>query len=387
MHSCESQLCIIILATCDMIHIVLIQFKSTQFKSTQLNSIQFKSIQINSNQFKSIQINSNQLNSIQINSIQLNSIQFKSIQFKSIQFNSIQFNSIQFKSIQIKSTQFKSIQFNSIQFKSIQFKSIQINSIQFNSIQFNSINSNEISDHSDHSILFNDNIQINQLNHFLLTNSIKSNQKMKFFSNQIDLTQPWIYHYDPETKQQSKEWVEEDAPPPTKVRRAKSVGKQMWAIFFRSSGFVAAVALEDRKTVTADWYTTVCLPKVITEINYQREKAGVRGILLHHDNASSHTALRTREFLEDSGLRTLPHPPYSPDLAPCDFWLFPTIKNELRGRRFSSNEELVGALFKVIEAIPKDEWKMCFQKWFSRMKKCIESHGEYVEKMYYKSSY
>ena len=176
----------------------------------------------------------------------------------------------------------------------------------------------------------------------------------------------WIYNYDPETKQQSKEWVEEDAPPPTKVGRVKSVGKQMWPIFFRSSGFVAAVALEDRKTVTADWYTTVCLPKVITEINSQREKTGVRGILLHYDNASSYTALR--KFLEDSGLRTLHHPPYSPDLATCDFWLFPTIKNELRGKRFSSNEELAGALFEVIETIPKDEWKMCFQKWFSRMK-------------------
>ncbi|KAI6647993.1 hypothetical protein LOD99_8320 [Oopsacas minuta] len=74
----------------------------------------------------------------------------------------------------------------------------------------------------------------------------------------------WIYHYDPETKRMSKEWVEEDAPPPTKVRRARSVGKQMWAIFFRSNGFVETVALEDIKTVTADWYTTVCLPKVIT---------------------------------------------------------------------------------------------------------------------------
>ncbi|KAI6652475.1 Mariner transposase [Oopsacas minuta] len=41
----------------------------------------------------------------------------------------------------------------------------------------------------------------------------------------------WIYHYDPETKRMSKEWVEEDAPPPTKVRRARSVGKQMWAVF------------------------------------------------------------------------------------------------------------------------------------------------------------
>ncbi|KAI6658779.1 Mariner transposase [Oopsacas minuta] len=74
----------------------------------------------------------------------------------------------------------------------------------------------------------------------------------------------WIYHYDPETKRMSKEWVKEDAPPLTKVRRARSVGKQIWAILYRSSGFVEAVALEDRKTVTADWYTTVCLPKVIT---------------------------------------------------------------------------------------------------------------------------
>ncbi|KAI6651205.1 hypothetical protein LOD99_5352 [Oopsacas minuta] len=158
----------------------------------------------------------------------------------------------------------------------------------------------------------------------------------------------------------SKEWVEDDAPPPTKVRRARSVGKQMWAIFFRSSGFVEAVALEDRKTVTADWYTTVCLPKVITAIGSQREKTGIRGILFHHDNASSHTAIRTRELLENSGLKTLPHPLYSPDLAPCDFWLFPRLKDQLRGRRFSTNEELRGALFQAIGDIPKEELKKCF---------------------------
>ncbi|KAI6661502.1 Histone-lysine N-methyltransferase SETMAR-like [Oopsacas minuta] len=169
----------------------------------------------------------------------------------------------------------------------------------------------------------------------------------------------WIYHYDTETKRMSKEWVEEDAPPLTKVQRARPVGKQMWAIFFRSSWFVEAVALEDRKTVTADWYTTVCLPKVITAIESQREKTGIRGILLHHGNASSHTAIRTREFLENSGLKTLPHPPYSPDLAPCDFWLFPRLKDQLRGRRFSTNEELRGALFQAIGDIPKEDWKKC----------------------------
>ncbi|KAI6647818.1 Histone-lysine N-methyltransferase SETMAR-like [Oopsacas minuta] len=142
-----------------------------------------------------------------------------------------------------------------------------------------------------------------------------------------------------------------------KMRRARFVGRQMWAIFFRSSGFIEAVALEDRKTITADWHTTVCLPKVITAIESQIEKTGIRGILLHHDNASSHTVIRTREFLENSGLKTLPHPPYSPDLAPCDFWLFPRLKDQLRGRRYSTNEELRGALFQAIGDIPKEEWK------------------------------
>ncbi|KAI6652954.1 Histone-lysine N-methyltransferase SETMAR-like [Oopsacas minuta] len=105
----------------------------------------------------------------------------------------------------------------------------------------------------------------------------------------------------------------------------------MWANFFRSSGFVEAVALEDRKTVTADWYTTVCLSKVITAIESQWEKRGIRGILLHHDNASSPTAIRTQEFLENSGLKTLLHPPYSPDLAPCDFWLLDSKINYVGG--------------------------------------------------------
>ncbi|KAI6650013.1 hypothetical protein LOD99_6228 [Oopsacas minuta] len=115
-----------------------------------------------------------------------------------------------------------------------------------------------------------------------------ANGSSRAVSEILTSNQTWIYHYDPETKRMSKE----------------------------STGSVEIVALKDRKTVTADWYTTVCLPKVIIAIEPQQEKADIRGILLHHDNASLHTAIRTREFLENSGLKTLPHPPYSPDLAP-----------------------------------------------------------------------
>jgi hypothetical protein len=51
---------------------------------------------------------------------------------------------------------------------------------------------------------------------------------------------------------------------------------------------------------------------------------------LHHDNASSHTSFAVREFLAQHNITTFPHPPYSPDLAPCDFFLFPKLKTHLK---------------------------------------------------------
>jgi histone-lysine N-methyltransferase SETMAR len=56
--------------------------------------------------------------------------------------------------------------------------------------------------------------------------------------------------------------------------------------------------------------------------------------LLHHDNALSHTFALTQQFLEKYVMAVIPHLLYSPDLAPCDFFLFPKMKLKLEGRRF-----------------------------------------------------
>lgn len=74
------------------------------------------------------------------------------------------------------------------------------------------------------------------------------------------------------------------------------------------------------------------------------------------------------------------HPPYSPDLAPCDFYLFPNVKKNLRGIRFSSAEAAVEAYEKEVAQIPTSEWNRCFENWFLRMKKCIDFNGDYFEK-------
>ncbi|XP_031634629.1 histone-lysine N-methyltransferase SETMAR-like, partial [Contarinia nasturtii] len=187
----------------------------------------------------------------------------------------------------------------------------------------------------------------------------------------------WIYAYEPETKQQSTVWVFQSEDNPTKVVRARSVAKQMVACFFAISGHVATVPLEDRKTVNSDWYTTIFLPEVFGELRKNNHR---RRIILHHDNASSHKSHHTTEYLTAQKIELMGHPPYSPDLAPNDFFLFPSVKKKLHGQRFSTPEEAVDAFKTHVLEISVSEWHECYGKWFERMQKYIDHHGEYFEK-------
>ena len=176
-------------------------------------------------------------------------------------------------------------------------------------------------------------------------------------------------------------WVFEDEDPPTKVVRSRSVAKRMVAVFFRRQGLVKVVPLVEQKTVTSGWYVDVCLPVVFQEINKARPATGLRGIMLHHDNASAHTAARTAEFLHESGVQVIPHPPYSPDLAPCDFFLFPKAKKELRGQRYETEDAAIAALAEVLDRVTHEEWQCCYETWFQRINRTIEVGGDYFEKI------
>ena len=96
---------------------------------------------------------------------------------------------------------------------------------------------------------------------------------------------------------------------------------------------------------------------------------------LHHD-----TAAQTRDFLSTQNVDLMSHPRYSLDLAPNNYFLFPNIKNKLRGQRFSTPEEVVAAFKMHVLEIPQSEWLKCCDNWFKRMQKCINLHGEYFEK-------
>ncbi|CAH1967343.1 unnamed protein product [Acanthoscelides obtectus] len=192
---------------------------------------------------------------------------------------------------------------------------------------------------------------------------MSSTSEEELEDSQQNRNNPDNYCYESENKRQSAVWVFQGEEKPTKVIRSRK-------------GWLRHLCQKRQRTVTADWYTTICLPKVITELR----KINPERIILHQDNASSHTDQKTRQYLTEENVELLDHPPYSPDLSPNDFFSFPKIKNRLRGQRFQSPEEAVDAFKNAVLDLPANEWNRCFENWFERMQMCINLRGEYFEK-------
>ena len=99
------------------------------------------------------------------------------------------------------------------------------------------------------------------------------------------------------------------------------------------------------------------------------------GILFHHDNAPVHTARAVTDVLAGYKWELLEHPRYSPDLAPCDFHLFPKMKEHLRGQRFETEEDIIQATKVAIKNLDKCSNVTAFKDWWQR----IEKWGYYVQ--------
>lgn len=204
--------------------------------------------------------------------------------------------------------------------------------------------------------------------------------RSNYVNSIVTCDETWLYYFDVPTKSQSKVWMFEDEPPPTSVKMSRSVKKRMVAVFFTKRGILATVVLDKGKTITAAWYTEECLPQVLEALKNERPNSRLDTWLLHQDNAPAHRAGKTTDYLHQAGIKLLGHPPYSPDLAPCDFALFPYVKKQLKGRKFSSDEELTGAFEEICGCVPEGYWSNVFSTWFTRMKTCISASGDYFEK-------
>ncbi|CAK1594867.1 unnamed protein product [Parnassius mnemosyne] len=169
----------------------------------------------------------------------------------------------------------------------------------------------------------------------------------------------WIYAYDPETDDQSAEYRAKGEPKPKKPRQSKSKIKVMLTVFFDHRGVVQSEFLQTGQAVNKEYYLSV-MRRLSEAIRKKRPELWADNFwFLHHDNAPSHTALILREFFAKNSTNIVPQAPYSPDLAPCDFWLFRKLKRPLRGNRFESIGDIKRESLRALKAIPETDFNNC----------------------------
>ena len=165
-----------------------------------------------------------------------------------------------------------------------------------------------------------------------------------FLSRLVTMDETWLYHYDPDTQQQSMEWRHSDSLRPQKKSECKNPLEEFSPPFFgdNQDSILPIDYLPKGQTINAEYYSFL-LVQLTDILKEKRRGKFTKGVLFLHDNAPAHRALATKKKLAYLCFQCLDHPPYSPDLAPSDYHLFPGLKNQSKGRHFSSDAEVIPA--------------------------------------------
>uniref|UniRef100_A0A3Q0S4N0 Uncharacterized protein n=1 Tax=Amphilophus citrinellus TaxID=61819 RepID=A0A3Q0S4N0_AMPCI len=141
----------------------------------------------------------------------------------------------------------------------------------------------------------------------------------------------WVHHFEPDTKQQSMRWKHPSSPPPKKAKVVLSAGKVMVSIFWDAKCIMFIDYLQKGHTVSGEYYA-----------NLLRQ---LRKVLFHQDNAPAHKSVLAMDAVCDCGFELVDHPPYSPDLAPSDYFLHPNMKKHLAGKQYRTNDEVISSSY------------------------------------------
>ena len=154
--------------------------------------------------------------------------------------------------------------------------------------------------------------------------------------------------------------------------------KLMVTVVWNPHGFHIIDVLPKGTKFNAEYY----ISHILTPLAGKQKNLGVepgRKLVIHADNARPHTAKKVSEFIDSAGLRNAPHPPYSPDLAPSDFYLFGYLKNKMKGESFPSADDLLQRVLQILNNISTDTLKKVFDEWLDRLQRCINAKGDYFE--------
>jgi transposase len=138
-------------------------------------------------------------------------------------------------------------------------------------------------------------------------------------------------------------------------------------------GFRLLDALPKGNTFNAEDYRV----NILTEFLLLRPQVDGRRLVIHAGNARPRTGRKCQAFCEEKRFRLAVHPPYLPNLAPCDFLLFGHLKHYLQGIGFPSREALLAAIHEIVGAILRPTLENVLWHWMKRLEWISQNNGDY----------
>lgn len=199
----------------------------------------------------------------------------------------------------------------------------------------------------------------------------------RFWKKIITGDEKWIFF---RNSSGGKQWVQPGKPTQQVVRTNRFEKKVMLCVWWNYEGPVHWELVPDGTAVDGNLYAAQ-LQRVYEALSTRYPALVNRGrAILQHDNAPAHTSRTVKQkIMELQGIEVLPHPAYSPDLAPSDYHLFRSMAHFLRGRRFSSEEEVKTAMAEFFASKTADWYRQGITQLAERWLRVIETDGLYFE--------
>ncbi len=182
----------------------------------------------------------------------------------------------------------------------------------------------------------------------------------------------WVLYVNVHRRHQ---WVDQDAEPEPEPKAEIHQKKIMLCVWWDMHGMVHQELLPPNTTINASYYCAQ-LERVEAELKIKRP--GLGKVRFLHDNARPHTAKLTRDKLKELGWEVLPHPPYSPDLAPSDYYLFRHLHYFLKDKIYRNRDQLKQDLDVFFGSQSADFFKKGIEKLVKRWQQVVDSDGEYI---------
>lgn len=203
----------------------------------------------------------------------------------------------------------------------------------------------------------------------------KRNENVPFLKQIVTGDEKWVIYNNVERK---RSWGKRDDPPLTTPKAGLHPKKVMLSVWWDFKGILYYELLPNNQTINSEKYC-LQLDQLKAAIQEKRpELANRKGVVFHQDNARPHVSLSTRQKLLELGWDVLPHPPYSPDIAPSDYHLFRSLQNALNGKSFDSLDTLKHYLDQFFLDKPEKFWKDGIFKLPERWRKIVKQSGKYI---------